>query len=159
MIRIGKLTDYAFILLGLMANAKSEVHAAAELSERGGVALPTASKVLKILTRAGIVRSVRGAHGGYVLTDPERVTVASIIHALEGPIALTDCATTESSCQQAASCGVRGHWSVINQAIRAALESVTLVDMLRPIPERREEVFIPASQLISTLPGRATETE
>lgn len=160
MIKIGKLTDYAFILLGQMARAKSEVHAAAELAARTGIALPTVSKVLKMLARAGVARSVRGSHGGYVLADlPERLSVARIIDALEGPIALTDCAIGEAHCQQAATCGVRGHWSVINQALRAALDAVTLADLLRPTPERREEVLIPVSTLTSSQTGRAKETE
>lgn len=160
MIRIGKLTDYAFILLGQMARAKSEVHAAAELSARSGIALPTVSKVLKMLARDGVVRSVRGSHGGYALADlPECLSVARIIGALEGPIALTDCAIAESQCQQAAFCGVRGHWSIINQALSAALDAVTLADLLRPVPERREEVLIPVSALTLPQANRAREPE
>jgi len=152
MIKIGKLTDYAFILLGQMARAKSEVHAAAELSARSGLALPTVAKVLKILARAGLARSVRGAHGGYVLTDqPEFLSVARVIDAMEGPIALTDCAIGEAHCQQAASCGIRGHWSVINQALRAALDAVTLADLLRPAAERREEASFPISTIAARL--------
>jgi FeS assembly SUF system regulator len=160
MIRIGKLTDYAFILLGQMARARSEVHAAAELSARSGIALPTVSKVLKMLARAGVARSVRGSHGGYTLADlPDRLSVARIIDAMEGPIALTDCAIAESHCQQAASCGVRGHWAVINQALRTALDAVTLADLLLPAPERREEILIPLSALTLPAAGRAKETE
>lgn len=160
MIRIGKLTDYAFILLGQMAREKSAVHAAAELSARSGIALPTVSKVLKMLARAGVARSVRGSHGGYALADlPEHLSVARIIDAMEGPIALTDCAITESHCQQAASCGVRGHWSIINQALSTALDAVTLADLLLPAPERREEILIPLSALTSSPAGRAKETE
>jgi FeS assembly SUF system regulator len=161
MIRIGKLTDYAFILLGRMASVNTRIHAAAELSEQSGVALPTVSKVLKTLARAGIVRSVRGAHGGYVLAGPpENFTLARIIDALEGPIALTECAITESACQQAASCGVRGHWSLINQAIRTALESVTMADLIRPVAAALgEEVFIPASIPTASRTARTTKTE
>ena len=160
MIRIGKLTDYAFILLGQMARASSEVHAAAELSARSGIALPTVSKVLKILARAGFARSVRGSHGGYLLADlPEHLSVARIIDAMEGPIALTDCATGEPHCRQAPFCNVRGHWSVINQALRAALEAVTLADLLLPAADFRENATFPLSALISPQTSRAKETK
>ncbi|QJD30031.1 SUF system Fe-S cluster assembly regulator [Methylococcus geothermalis] len=133
MLRISKLTDYAIILLGQMARSDEQTYAAAELAEHTSIAMPTASKILKALARAGIVTSTRGARGGYALAQkPEHTSVARIIGALEGPIALTECGIEQDLCQQSSSCEIRGHWNVINRAILAALESVSLADMVRP---------------------------
>ena len=148
MLKISKLTDYAIIILGEMANDLNRTHTAAGLAGSTGVAAPTVSKLLKILGKADIVKSTRGAHGGYMLSKPPHQTsVAAVIKALEGPIALTECEGERGGCDQSSSCHARGSWDVINRAVRAALESVSLADMAKPIPEHGEEVFIPLSSL------------
>lgn len=154
MLRIGKLTDYAIIVLGHMAREPSRTYAATDLADLAGLAAPTASKILKSLTRAEVLTSTRGVKGGYQLArQPEQTTIASIIYALEGPIALTECGLEQDACQQAASCDIRGNWRVINHAIRTALESVTLADMAKPVPD---EFHIPLSS-ISVQPKRYAE--
>jgi len=157
MLRISKLTDYAIIILGHMARAPGRTYAANELAEAAHVAAPTVSKVLKALTRADVVRSTRGAKGGYQLTHaPGQTTVASIIRALEGPIALTECGLDSMQCEQSASCHVRGNWSVLNRAIQTALEAVTLADMANPMTQAPEGFSIPLTR-ISVQPRRHTE--
>jgi FeS assembly SUF system regulator len=146
MLRLSKLTDYAIVILSTMAR-DSAVHAAVEISTVTGIALPTVSKILKLLLNAKVLVSTRGAKGGYVLArEPERITVAAVITAMEGPIALTECSISHEGCEQASGCNVRGNWSLINRAIQGALESVTLADMARSaaIPE---EVYIPVASL------------
>lgn len=144
MLRISKLTDYAIVLLSLMAKEGERTFATAELAARSAMAPTTVSKILKMLARAGIVKSRRGARGGYQLScPPQRTTVASVIDALEGPIAITECGVAQDSCQQAPSCHIRGNWNVINRAVRAALEAVTLTDMVSPHGAPGEEVLIP----------------
>jgi FeS assembly SUF system regulator len=157
MLRISKLTDYAIIILGHMAKDAGQTYAAADLADSAGVAAPTVSKVLKALTRADVLRSTRGAKGGYQLARaPEKTSVASIIYALEGPIALTECGLEHDQCQQSSSCHIRGNWSVINRAIRTALESVTLADMAAPMIKTPEEIRIPLSS-ISVQPRKFAE--
>ncbi|MGZ8218091.1 SUF system Fe-S cluster assembly regulator [Methylomagnum sp.] len=157
MLRISKLTDYAIIVLGQMARHPQQTFAATELAESAGVAVPTVSKVLKALTRAQVLTSTRGAKGGYQLANPpERTTVASIIFALEGPIALTECGLEQDSCQQSSSCHTRGHWNIITRAINTALESVTLADMATPMTQTPDEIHIPLSQ-ITVQPKRFAE--
>jgi FeS assembly SUF system regulator len=157
MLRISKLTDYAIIILGYMAKDAGQIYATADLAESAGVAIPTVSKVLKTLTRAGVLRSIRGARGGYQLAyAPEKTSVASIIYALEGPIALTECGLEHDVCQQSSSCQIRGNWTVINRAIRTALESVTLSDMAAPMVKPLEEIRIPLSS-ISVQPRKFAE--
>ncbi|MFO1417709.1 MAG: SUF system Fe-S cluster assembly regulator [Methylotetracoccus sp.] len=143
MLRISKLTDYAIVVLSLMARHDDRTFAAAELADRSGIALPTVSKILKMLGKAGVVRSTRGARGGYCLTSSAAdISVASVIDALEGPIAITECGVAHDSCQQAGSCHIRGNWNVINRAVRTALEAVTLTDMVTPAPAPTDEHVI-----------------
>ncbi|TAN68023.1 MAG: SUF system Fe-S cluster assembly regulator [Methylobacter sp.] len=147
MLRLSKLTDYATVILSFMAKDKPQVHAAMEIAGVTGIALPTVSKILKLLVNANVLTSTRGAKGGYALARlPEEISIAMVISALEGPIALTECSISQQGCEQASGCDIRGSWNLINQTIHNALESVTLADLIRPaaVPE---EVFIPVSSL------------
>jgi len=147
MIRLGKLTDYATVILSFMAKSQSQMHAALEISTATGIALPTVSKILKSLVRAHLLSSVRGAKGGYVLVQtPEKITVASVITALEGPISLTECSSTDHSCEQVSACQIGNNWRLVNQAVQKALESVTLADMLLPV-SIPQEITVPVASL------------
>jgi FeS assembly SUF system regulator len=143
MLRLSKLTDYATVILSFMAKDDGRVCAAIEIASVTGIALPTVSKILKALVNANVLVSTRGAKGGYALANsPENITVATIISALEGPIAVTECSISQEGCEQASGCNLRGHWNVINRAIYNALESVTLADMIKP-----QETLIPITSL------------
>ncbi len=147
--RLSKLTDYATVILSYIAKDTSHWHAALEISEATGIALPTVSKVLKLLLKADVLSSARGAKGGYALArTPEQISVAAVISALEGPIALTECSLTHQGCEQASGCDLRGNWGLINQTIHDALESITLADMILPVSETPEEILIPVNSLI-----------
>jgi FeS assembly SUF system regulator len=127
MLRMGKLTDYATVVLAALAEEPLTHAAAADLAERTHLKLPTVSKVLKELQRAGMVISSRGAHGGYRLARlPEQITAAQILDVFEGPIAITECSAASSQCGIEKLCRVGGAWQRINAAIRRALEDVTL---------------------------------
>lgn len=147
MLRLSKLTDYATVILSYIAQDCSRVHGAVEIAEATGITQPTVSKILKILLKAGVLVSTRGAKGGYALAkEPARITVASVISALEGPIALTECTASHKGCDQASGCRIQGNWHLINQKIGLALESVTLADMIAPF-NPPTEVAIPVSRL------------
>ena len=152
MLRLSKLTDYATVILSFMARDNTQVHAAMEIASVTGIALPTVSKILKLLVNAKLLISTRGAKGGYVLARaPEKISIAAVISALEGPIALTECSISQRGCVQASGCEIRGNWSLINQTIHNALESVTLADMIRPArsqePAWKQEILIPIASL------------
>lgn len=138
MLRITKQTDYGIVLLSRMAAEPERMFTAPDLAEEAQLPLPTVSKVLKLLARDGILDSHRGAKGGYCLSRaPEHVTVASIIGCLEGPIAMTECIDDGPGvCDQEGSCPVEANWQIINEAIRHALENITLRQMARPLPSR-----------------------
>ncbi|MGD0501313.1 MAG: SUF system Fe-S cluster assembly regulator [Steroidobacteraceae bacterium] len=127
MLRMGKLTDYATVVLASLAQEPTRHRAATELAERTRLSRPTVSKVLKGLQRAGMVISSRGAQGGYRLArSPEKITAAQILDVFEGPIAITECSGASSQCGIERLCRVGGAWQRINAGIRRALEDVTL---------------------------------
>jgi FeS assembly SUF system regulator len=135
MLRISKLTDYATVILGVMARGPAALFSAAEIAERTRIGLPTVSKLLKELQRAGLVTSARGSRGGYQLArEPAAITAAAIIDAVEGPVALTECAAYGSHCEIEASCGVGGAWQRVNAAIRRALDDVNLNEAVACVP-------------------------
>ncbi len=132
MIRMTKLADYGIVLLTHMAmEAPGTLHTAQDLAGKSRVPVPTASKLLKSLARAGLVVSHRGRNGGYGLArDAEEISVADIIAAIEGPIGLTECGTgTEGACDMEPFCAAKGRWAPINQAVERALRDVRLSAM------------------------------
>ena len=134
MLRIGKLSDYAILLMVELQTARQGMLSAHSLSERAHVELPTASKLLKLLAQAGLVNSSRGINGGYALARPASgINVAEIIAAIEGPIAMTECGVDVGICSQESHCSMRGNWQRISSVIVGALEEVSLADMARPI--------------------------
>lgn len=135
MLRLSKLADYGTLIMTALAREPERLRAAADLSEATHVPLPTVSKLLKGLTRAGLLESIRGNHGGYRLVRaPEQISVAEIIEILDGPIALTECGSGESACLISGSCTQRNNWNRISGAIRTALDELTLADMAQPQP-------------------------
>lgn len=141
MLRISKLTDYGTVLLAYLAANEPRVCSAADVASATGIALPTVSKLLKSLAKAGLVTSTRGANGGYELARrPHNISAADVIDALEGPVSITECSSSDSLCEHEGVCSVGGAWQRINIAIRRALDDVTLSDLLRsnsPVPEMR----------------------
>lgn len=147
MLRLSKLTDYATVMLSYMAHETNTLHSAIEIADVTGIALPTVSKILKLLVNAGLLSSARGVKGGYRLARaPEKISVAAVISALEGPIAITECSISAQSCVQAGDCKIRANWGLINQTIYNALEAVSLADMVMPIILPKE-VKIPVASL------------
>lgn len=135
MLRLSKMNDYAVVVMGHMANHSGERLTAPDIADATGIAPATVSQVLKKLNHGGLVLSQRGAHGGYSLqrgaTD---ISVAEIVEALEGPVALTACVDgAVGHCGVETFCPIRGGWDRVNTAMRQALESVKLADMLPPM--------------------------
>lgn len=136
MLRLSKLTDYATVLLCRLAVLRG-LHPATELAQVTGIGQATVRKLLKSLTQAGLVESVRGANGGYQLArDPEAISAADIIDAIEGPVAITECAGDHSACDIQTHCMVGSKWQHISQSIHGALRDVSLRQLAdpRPIP-------------------------
>jgi len=130
MLRISRLTDYATVILAALGGGG--LVSAADIAGRTRIGLPTVSKLLKELQHAGLVRSVRGAHGGYQLVrTASGISAADIIDAVEGPVALTECASGAGNCGIEATCTVGHSWQRVSLAIRRALTGVSLNDLIR----------------------------
>ena len=128
---MNKMTDYGILLLTRMATAPGLGISARELAEETRIPLPTVGKLLKSLLKEGLLVSHRGTKGGYALSRASsEITVAEIIRALEGPIAMTEC--EENRCELESGCPTRSHWKVVNNAILGALQNLTLREMTQP---------------------------
>ncbi|MEZ5864789.1 MAG: SUF system Fe-S cluster assembly regulator [Geminicoccaceae bacterium] len=136
MIRLSKLADYGIVIMTHLARPGHVQESAQEIALATRVPPAMASKILKSLARAGLLRSQRGVKGGYELARvPHAVSMAEIIEALDGPIALTDCVDgAHGDCTIESLCPARTNWDRINTAIRGALDSVSLDEMAGGIP-------------------------
>jgi FeS assembly SUF system regulator len=134
MLRLSKLADYGSQVMAYMAS-DGDVHSASEVATGLGMAAPTVSKILKMLARENLVASVLGAKGGYKLArHPSEISIAEIIHAMDGPISITECSST-STCVRESICSTRSNWQGINHIILDALEKVNLAEMIAPKPQ------------------------
>lgn len=131
--KLARLTDYAFLIL--TALGRQGKASAVQLAHFTSLSEPTVAKILKTLVRAELVISTRGAQGGYRLARPAaEINLATIIEAMEGPIALTKCAHGDhSACDCAAQCGVKKGWHDVNDLIRSALANVSLLELGLPL--------------------------
>jgi len=157
MLKMSRLTDYGTGVLAYLAGAGDRPHSASEVAELTGLPGATVSKVLKLLTRSGLVTSHRGAQGGYVLSRPATdITAAEVIDALEGPVALTECSIEAGSCELESVCLVGDAWQRINIAIRHALDEISLAELASMQAGRRPRVDL--RTLVSS-PGKTARLE
>lgn len=134
MLRLGKLTDYAALLMTHLARRPERRLSAVEIAEETRLAAPTVRKLLKCLAKAQLLQSVRGAQGGYQLSrQPNDISVCEIIEAVEGPIALTECGAGVSVCEIEGCCDTRANWQRISLAVRDAMANVSLAEMMQPM--------------------------
>jgi FeS assembly SUF system regulator len=153
--RISRLTDYGIIVMAHLAECQDDdSHNARELAEDTQLPAPVVSKILKALTRAGLLVSQRGSKGGYSLArNPGDIPVVEMITALEGPVGITECTIHPGACAQESSCQVRDPWQRINGALHEALDKITLADLAKPIES--ENPFVPLTGIDSSTAGRA----
>ena len=130
--RLSSLADYAVVTMSAAARAPAGARlSATNLAGEVGVPLPTVQKLMGHLVRAGLLTSARGTGGGFLLAKPaDRITLAEIIEAIEGPIAMTRCVEGHvEECQLHGSCRTKPHLQAANAAVRGALSSVSLATL------------------------------
>lgn len=133
MLRISKLADYGTVVMVYLAKHSDMLCNARDIAAQTHLRVPTVSKILKQLTSAGLLISVRGVAGGYRLRLPATdVSVAEIIYALEEHRGFTECSMQPNDCSLQGVCTVQGNWRLISQAIQTALESVSLDALAKP---------------------------
>lgn len=127
--RLSSMADYAVVAMCAAARHCGGARASArDIARETGLPQPTVQKLAGLLVRAGLLRSARGAGGGLELARPAAaISLADIVEAVEGPIALTSCLEgAKADCALEASCSLRPHWGVVNDALRGALAEVPL---------------------------------
>ncbi|MFT3965109.1 MAG: Rrf2 family transcriptional regulator [Sphingobium sp.] len=141
--RLSSLSDQAVVLMQAASSrcgakgAGGSLTSAAELAAATGIHVPTAQKLVSLMTRAGLLASVRGAKGGIRLARPAAaISLADVVEAVEGPIALTPCVEQGGphQCERESVCAVRPHWGPVNEAVRGALAHVSLASLSTPVP-------------------------
>ena len=134
MLRINKLADYGTVVMVYLARRDEQLLNARDIAHHTRLSVPTVSKLLKRLTAAGLLNSVRGVAGGYRLQrSAALISVAEILYALDESRGLTECSSHENDCILQHVCHVQGNWRLISQAIDAALGSVSLDMLAKPV--------------------------
>lgn len=149
MFRISKMTDYGTLALAQLSDDPEVLVSASEIASQTGLGAATVSKLLKSMAHAGLVSSRRGAMGGYALARrADDISAADIIDAIEGPVAITDCAADGDGCDLESVCGVGSGWQQINASIRGALAEISLNELKgqRQLPV--EMPLLPLKQLL-----------
>ena len=131
--RLTHLADYAVVLMTAAARRPAAARlSATELASETGVPLPTAQKLMGLLAASGLLSSIRGARGGFALARPAaEISLADIVEAVEGPIAMTVCSTGGTDCALDAHCRVKPHMGIVGTAVRGALGAVRLTELAR----------------------------
>ena len=133
MIRLSRLADYGVVLMTHIASAQPVSHSAQSVARATAIPVPTASKLLSSLASAGLLAAMRGVKGGYRLARrPEEISVADIVGAIDGPIALTQCIERGPDIASWRLCPSRTGWEVLNRSVRRAFEDVSLAHLLTP---------------------------
>jgi FeS assembly SUF system regulator len=150
MLRIGKMSDYALLLTNHLVGTTDSLCTTESIVIACHLPLATVRKLLKKLVDAQIVISYRGVRGGYRLArEPENITVAEVIAAIEGPIALTECTQLENDCSLAADCELRQNWNYLNQMVATLFSNISLAQMAASEPIRRTTTETPKEQMFS----------
>ena len=167
MFRLSRMTDYGIVLLAHLASQRERSaealppQNARDLARQVDLPLPVVSKVLKQLARNGVLESHRGAKGGFTLERrPQDLSVAELVAAVDGPVALTQCAIDPGACDHERTCAVRSPWQVINQVVENALSEVSLADLVSPaFSAQHAPLALIQSQMSPLIPIGATAEE
>lgn len=131
MLRLSKRADYALIAMKHLAQRQDAASASArEIAAAYDIPIELMAKVLQKLVRTGLLKSLQGTRGGYVLGKPSQsITVGDIIQAIDGPFSVTACSAERNTCEQFGKCSIRDPLWRIKERIVAALGTVSLAEM------------------------------
>ena len=133
MLRISKLADYGTVVMVYLVHHQDKLCNARDIATHTHLSIPTVSKLLKKLTSAGLLISVRGASGGYKLQrSAAEISVADILFALDEQRGIIECHMKSSDCSLGQVCRIQTNWRIISQAVESALSSVSLDALAQP---------------------------
>jgi Rrf2 family protein len=141
MLRLSKKADYALMAMKHLAVRGDQGSSSArEIAEQYNIPIELMAKVLQRLVRRGLLVSHQGTRGGYQLARrPAQISVADVIQAIEGPVAVTACRTDDGECEQFSKCNVRDPLFKVRDRILAALGECTIAELasdIAPVPGR-----------------------
>lgn len=146
MLKVSKLADYAVLMSACMAQGQKKEKSATTISAETRLSLPTVRKILKILTKAGILYGRRGVEGGYQFATPDQdVSILDVVEAVDGPISLTECCAYEDYNCAVNDCIMRPHWSLINRVIKDTLAQYKIGQMAHAV-DARETLYKEVNQ-------------
>src|SRR5262245_59004598 len=136
MLRLSKKADYALMSMKHLAvRGDGASSSAREIAALYDIPIELLAKVLQRLVRRGVLASQQGTHGGYHLArPPAQISVADVIQAIDGPVAVTACSTEEATCEQYAKCNVRDPLWRVRERILAALGECTIAELAADPP-------------------------
>jgi len=139
MLRISRFADYGLLLINALCQA-DQLTTLEQLSEKTKLTMPTIYKIMRSLVKSGLVISLRGVNGGYKITkSADQISIAEIIEAVDGPIALTDCTKgLGCQCALAGGCQLKGNWQLVNQHVVKTLGSITIDMMNQPVNQNMD---------------------
>jgi len=130
--RLSRLADYGVVVMCHMARTPEDLHNTAELAEATRLPLPTVKKLLKLLSRNGLLESRRGVNGGYLMArTAEQISLKDMLDAVEGPLVLAGCVDgSHEICDLEPTCHVAPRWNIVNDTIERVLSRVLLSEMM-----------------------------
>ena len=150
MLKINKITRYGVSILAVLAENTEEnpsslttdkkinkeetkntpVLSVPDIALKTFIPIPTVAKIMKLLVKAKLAKSLRGSVGGYALArHSAEINIAEIVEALEGKITITDCLESSTNCQMSKGCTARLNWIKVNEALKNSLTMISLEDM------------------------------
>ena len=124
----------------LAANASEGPMSIKAIAQRQAIPEAYLEQLMPVLKRAGLVTSVRGAQGGYLLSrDSEAISVGEVLRALEDGLNLVDCLSGEDMCLRSCACPSRIVYQKLRDGLNALADSITLKDMLNDYSARAQE--------------------
>lgn len=128
--QVSRMADYAVLVIHHMSQQPGALHNAADVATALNLGAPTVMKIMKQLTKGGILNSTRGVKGGYQLARATTcISVANVVEAIDGPICLTRCQHKNNTCQIKECCDLEGSWQLINDEVRATLQKICIHDL------------------------------
>lgn len=136
MLTLTKRTDYALIAMAYLAGRPGQSCSARQISREFSMSLPVLMNILKTLHNHGLLISSRGPKGGYrIAADPANLSLAKLIHAVEGPVRFVQCIGKDgrpAKCELTGECPIRGPVMRLHEKLNGFLESATLADLIEP---------------------------
>ena len=129
--KLSAKTEYAIRAIFELAKNNGQPLKLKIIAERQGISIKYLEQLIAALKATGLIRSIRGPKGGYILAKPpKQISIEDIFKTIEGPIATTECLENEDCCPQINNCVIRELWQKLQNAITEMLKSVTLQDLV-----------------------------